>query len=442
MSNEISKTEPKAALITDKTPSSNPNGDNDGENQTNLTTPSLRKVVLAKEIGKKLVKFSVLPRVIVSLVLLYVVIGSFYFPYWWYAFLFRGGLFSARHWEWGLGYVTENLVWPAIVATILLALGYILSPDGWKTRIKSNFNSASSLAVRKKIRAVEVLLLLLLALSLLTLSSRSARDPARFFDDIEVRRLLAERTKDPAQDDWMRELLGPSSFLYLGKESIDSLYGQYEPDLIPTSVIEELKESNQIKGGVTLESFLTTEAGKEELRRRATEYKQTPKTPERKFKELLQYLLEKKFIRRYGSIQEWSPEVDELDQAINVLNTKYNISVDSKQVLSVRDRLLSQQMERLGNQLRDLKGLALVDGNWIVEKQADAFIFRRAFIENVTEPPICEIRIRKSELSESNRETIERLDGQPISLRIFGNALAGMTEASKVVHLNPIAIFQ
>ena len=438
MSNEQSPTSvgPSSAKDDSETSiSTEESKDNDPKEDSSLSGEIFGAINVKRIIG-----LSVFLRVLLMLLLLYVVIGSFFFPYWWYAFLMKGGIFRAKHWNWGLSWVYDNLVWPVVIIGGLLALAYFLSPESWKTQGKSYFASAASSGIRKKIRVIEILLVVLLVTSLLTLASRSARDPARFAEEDELNRLLADRPTVGPQENWVRELLKPTTFLYLAKESVDSLYGQYEPNMIPSSVIEELKESNQVKAGVKLETFLTTEAGKEELQRKMTEYKQTVKSHERKFKELLQFLLEKQYLKRYASIEESSPQVEELDNAIEIIRRKHSISVDAKQLMAVRDRLLSQRIDGLVKELTNLKGLALVDGRWKVEKQTDAFILRRPFIDNVTDPPVCEIKIRKSELSESNLETIDRSAGDLIQLRVFGNVPTGMGTA-RVVHLNPVAIF-
>ena len=125
-------------------------------------------------------------------------------------------------------------------------------------------------------RLIRLILVSSIIIGLFTLDSRIAEikrqehlELEEFVEGVRVMRL----TNSP--------LAGPTSFIFLSSQNIDSLYGQYEPELIPATIIDEMQKSNQLKAGIKLDEYLTTEVGKNELERRMTEYKRISKNSER-----------------------------------------------------------------------------------------------------------------------------------------------------------------
>lgn len=205
--------------------------------------------------------------------------------------------------------------------------------------------------------------------------------------------------------------------------------------------MEEVKSSREFKGQVGVEEFLKTESGKSDLQKRLTEYRQSPQSTERKTRDLLRYLLEKGAVKRYRNILNTSEEIKKLDESIEFLKSNYNLTVDSKQLTNVRDRLLRNEILRLIEELKALHGLILVEGDWLIDIQADAYLLRRPFFDNVTDPPVCEARIRKTDISPQNNDILESLKGQRMRLSLFGNVITGMSGDSKTVKVNSFALF-
>lgn len=378
----------------------------------------------------------------------FVLLGSLVFPDWWHTLLFERGLFSQRHLvnsgliplrDYGVGVVLA-----ALVAIVILV---IFHPDrlGLYRKLKSTW-SAIRYHTSQSIGAYAIAFLTFsLALSLITLPLRAPSD-----DDLPIRLRgnyirtaetldLLTVLKDKRQE--AQPLADPTAFIYLSKENVESLYGQFEPELVPASVIEEMKNSTELKGELNLQNFLKTEAGKNALQSKITEYRQAPKSAERKLKDLVHYQFENKNIKRYGNLRVQSEEIKELDQATQMLATKYNLVVDQNQLRPLRDRLLGQEMQRLVTELHDIRGLVMIEGDWAVEIQPDAYLFTRPFVENVTEPPMCETKIKKNELSSQYRDIIEGLKGSRMRLSVFGNVITGLSNGSRTVRLNPIAVF-
>jgi hypothetical protein len=177
------------------------------------------------------------------------------------------------------------------------------------------------------------------------------------------------------------------------------------------------------------------------LQRKLTEYHQTPKNNERKLKDLVKYLFDKKLIKRYRNLRIESEDIRSLDEATQLLTGKFNLQIDQKQLRLLRDRLLSQEMQRLLTELHQLRGMILVEGDWSIDIQPESYVFRRPFVENVTNPPLCEIKLRKNDISTQYKDIIEGLKGSPMRLSILGNVITGISGDSRIVLLNPIAVF-
>jgi hypothetical protein len=172
-----------------------------------------------------------------------------------------------------------------------------------------------------------------------------------------------------------------------------------------------------------------------------TEYKSHAKTSERKLKDLLDYLLATNFVKRYQDLQTTSEDIKKLDAAVILLSTQYGLVVDTGQLTKVRDQLLSQEILKLKIELKQLRGLVLIQGDWSVEAQQDAYIFKRAFVENVSDPLVCELKVKKTDISPENRVVIEDLKGKKIRASVFGNVIVGISEETRTVTVNPMAVF-
>jgi hypothetical protein len=203
---------------------------------------------------------------------------------------------------------------------------------------------------------------------------------------------------------------------------------------------EEIEQSTEISGGIH-SSFITTDAGQKELNKRITEYRATPKNSERKLKDLIRYLNDRTLLLMFRDVQPKSEELGRLDEATQLLSQRYGIGTDTEKLKIARDRLLAEELRFVENQLRDLRGLTLVEGEWSVESQPDAFILRHSFVENVSTSPVCEIKLPKKGVNTQYKDVLETTGNKTFRLTAFGNVLIGLTENSRTISLNPTAIF-
>src|SRR5258708_28224817 len=51
--------------------------------------------------------------------LLFLLVGSILYPWWWYEFIFKGKVFAVNHWGAGLSYIAKHYSLPALVIAIL-----------------------------------------------------------------------------------------------------------------------------------------------------------------------------------------------------------------------------------------------------------------------------------------------------------------------------------
>lgn len=386
-------------------------------------------------------QFRGVASIVLAFVLLYAIVGTLTHPAWWHGFLFEGGVFTSEYWNEGFGYVGSHYFVPFLLIMVLMVFVYLLISLSMRMKIASIWKSVKKAMSGRTGVYVHIMLIAALAIALWATRASSENERLMLMELAAARERTAKDSLDHLHNSDREPLTEPTSFLFLSKENIDSLYGQYEPDLIPSSIIEEIKKSRDFKGSVGIEDFLKSEAGKNELQSRLTEYRQSTKNTERKTKDLLRYLLEKSAVKRYKNIATTSDDIKKLDESIEFLKSNYDLSVDLKQLTIVRDRLLSKEIQRLMAELKDLHGLVLIEGDWIIETQSDVYSLRRPFVDNITDSPFSEAKIRKSDISAQNKEMIESLKGQRMRLSLFGNVITGMSGDSRTVRVNPFALF-
>jgi hypothetical protein len=328
---------------------------------------------------------------------------------------------------------------------VLLTLSRTSVPDWMLARTKSFWNSY---VVGTRFWLTAVVLVMISIPVVLLLYQSSSGDRAAIQQSNEITAQLAEsqarlqKSIDAMKPDEEKPPLSqPTTFVFLDKAVVDSLYGQYSPELIPALVTEELKKSTEIKAGANLEGYLSTEAGRQEFNSRITQFKQTDKNSERKLEELFRYLNQNSQLKSFTNTRPTSADLKALDDATQLLSHKYDLIVDKRKLTALRDRLLSNEKESLDTQLRTLHGLVLVQGDWLVESRQDAFVLRRPFMEDVTNAPVCEVTLKRDGVAERNREILERMGRNRMRLSVFGNVLVGTSSQSNTVLLSPIAVF-
>jgi len=384
---------------------------------------------------RRIAAFSVLA------ILVWCAVGVIVYPQWWYEFIFEGNFRNPEYWEQG-NYVAFlnafSYLFPIVLtAWIVLAFSRTQVPENLVS-----FNAKFKLWVSSKrgAAASASVLTIVFGLGLATSGLRSVESRqleaqiAKSRKDLEA---FQEKLKGPQEEPPLSE---PTSFSYIDPKEVDSLYGQYEPDLVPALVREKIETSAHLEAGASIEEYLKTNAGISKAKAVETELRETEKNPQRKLRDLLRFLYDQGKLKRYGH-QRWkSDELQKLEDATALLS-KYGVVADSKKLQSVRDRLLAEEVRRLGDELSVLHGLVLVEGDWVVDRLQDSYRFRAPVVEQISNPLYFEARVRSAELSSKTEDIIGNVNSRPIRLSVFGNVVAGASPQDRSVHIAPIAIF-
>jgi len=258
---------------------------------------------------------------------------------------------------------------------------------------------------------------------------------------------------------------------------IDSLYKQREGDLTIAKLTEENQESTGIKTEGQLRDFLKAGTEQSEVLRKVIEYQAIKKTPEQQLKDLIGYLFDKGELPTYGltatpryvpnyygfsnyGSQPYSrypadpyylsyptregPENERLDGAIQLIEN-YGLSVNPEKLERIRSRLLSKEIQNMESGLRTIQGEVLVVGNWLIESQDDFYVFRKSFIERVSDSPFCEFKLYKAAIIPESKSIISdaAISGKnnEIKLGIFGSVTSSLSDQSTKVSLDPIAVY-
>jgi hypothetical protein len=340
---------------------------------------------------------------------------------------------SFAYWQAGLiAFYNETLVptiYLIIAVLVLLYLAGFATPTSIRNLCVTGWSRATGSSWLKYVAGA---LVLLTAGSVFLLYRESVLTPEHI-DYSRIKLIAPVESASP--------LTEPTTFLYVDNAAIETLYGQYEPDLILASAKSAMEDSTEIKAGMSIENFLHTEIGRKVLAQKELEYKLIDKKPERKLKELLPYLYAKKLVHQFDNQLSSSDEVKNLDTAVGLFK-QHDISVDSRKLATVRDRLLSRQVDKLEEDLRQLQGLVLIQGDWIVQSVSDQYRFTRPFVDNISHSAIAEFQVSKAQFSKGHRKIIDSLGTRTLRLRLFGNVLTGLSNSTRAVTVNPTALFQ
>jgi len=364
-------------------------------------------------------------RVAVLCFLLFFLAGAQMFPEWWVTFLFHGGMFSADSWRAGIAWNFENLLAPLLVCAAALVLFWLSLRRSTKfaqlmAGTRRFFCGTGGNSIAGTLAALAFLSALSIAFNASSIAAN--QDLARF-----VKEQHPGNVAEPA-------LSQPALIVFMDRANIESLYSQYEPDLVPAIVKEEIGGTSQITAGLTLDGFLKTEAGKTELQKRETEYREHVKTADRKLKDLLRYLDDQKQLKRIVGFQGSSQEIKDLAQAVTTFK-KHGLPVNGPELARVRDGLLQADLGRFTDGLEKLDGLAVVEGDWTIREDAGFYVISQS-LADVSSPPICEVRIPAAALPAEYRET-----KATFHLTVFGAVLTRPSATSQTLRLRPIAIF-
>lgn len=340
-------------------------------------------------------------KVLILFGLLIIAAGAALDPYWWYRFLFQRQFDDSGLWTEAFTFLVYQWGWwimfSAAIIYAILILQRTTVPD---RLLEVTKNMWGTYGIGKRAWIPWLILILLFVAGIRTAPQRSTSEQhfAKIMADNDIQMKKSQEFINELNKKDKPPLAEPTMFLFLDAEVVASLYGQFEPELALAEVANESKATNTAKGDLTVDKVLTLSAGVEQDQKRSASYKATPKTNERKLKELINYLYDKHLVSRFGGLETQSDERRNLDQAINLLTSKYGVVLNNEKLRELRDRLFAQELANLEKRLTDLKGLVLIEGDWFVEVTPESYKLKRRFVENVTNPAICEVKLHKSSI--------------------------------------------
>jgi hypothetical protein len=365
-------------------------------------------------------------RLLVLSLSVVLLIGIFLYHEWWSGFLYGGGFRDLSWWIDGGVDALQQIAVGLVTLAALLALMHVLR--------LARLQEVRALLQRVigSPRAGDLITLLTLAIFVAIAITVGAMSEGFWPSPKSATGSFAMTVSDPA--------LTSTTFLYIDREAVEKLSGQYEPELVPELVVSEIKSSSDVKVGVSVEDYLKTEVGKTEFQRRLTQYKELAKTPERKLKDLLPYLAQKHLMERFWGTLSNPVEFSKLDVASATLRGQ-GIQVDERLLAAAREKLLAEQLHELEEKLRNLQGLVLIEGEWSVQGRGDRYVFMKPIVENVTHSSLAQFTVKRSDLTQGYEAMIEGSKGRTLHLRLFGNVLIGTADVPGTILIQPEGLF-
>jgi hypothetical protein len=379
-------------------------------------------------------------QIIILSLLVWSAVGIIVYPEWWYSLVYDSQYRSIDYWTSGNLIATYNVI--GYLFPSALIVWAILSFSGQQAHqrlVRANRRMALLVTNPLGYSVVVVLLIVafLIGLHFTGPRTQASRDIQASLEKSK-RDLEAIRAKiSPAE---VPPLTDPTSFTYIDPAEIESLYGQNEPELVPTLVKKRIEDSRKVDLSFGAGDSAKADVGSSELQAEEQELKATEKNPQRKLKDLIDFLYEQKKLKRYGLDRPLPDELKKLDDATALLSG-YGVIADEKNLRGVRDRLFAEELNRLETELSTIHGLVLVDGDWTVEKGTDGYTFRAPVIEHISSPLSFEFHLSDSEIQAKTKEIIEKFRSRRIRLSAFGNVIAGASSNDQNVHIMPIAVY-
>jgi hypothetical protein len=326
--------------------------------------------------------FTILTLILV-LSTVWCLVGSLWFPVWWYDAIFRGDLFDGSYLLYGINYLQNDqpglLVLLAIVLVVLIALAY------WKRALLERlFQPKRSLIVATCFGTI------ILIFAILNFTEHGQMFFRwRNFDAqgslAYSNALLDAVIEETGSNQAPREFTPPIVFRYLDDKALEGLYGEIEPALVEEERKVSTESGKKVEGKVKLgvESVASAEgsAGSDTKQELSSSFKRTSGSPERRALELINYCLKSRRLIYYSTSDAWYLDIsvrearqklfayhDEKPKHDPTLIAAGNSSDpvvtkepsdEAKAKQNRWDQILNEELEKLG-------GLVLVDGTFDV----------------------------------------------------------------------------
>jgi hypothetical protein len=239
------------------------------------------------------------------------------------------------------------------------------------------------------------------------------------------------------------------SFHYANKDEIKNMYNEYFKEPTIQKVISEQvsKKGSKIKGN--FHDVLSGEIGSNEIEKWISEIKLPDTSESGMFKRYQRETIKKEQVNICLEIIEAELFIiDEFDEQIKELNSKYKFDIDSQVVNTHRDKLREIACDKTIKKLENASGWVLIEGNFLIEKEGNDF-YKLSMKHPVSEllPTTssihitCSIPINKIESSFSGN--YNKSIGTSIPLNIYGKIWRPINLAQDIHELSitPLAVY-
>jgi hypothetical protein len=320
---------------------------------------------------------------VLALSTVWFLVGSLWFPLWWYDAIFRGDLFDRSYILYGIHYLQN--VQPGLLVLLAIALIVLIVVAQWKRLLlKRLFQPKRSLIVATSFG------LIILISAILNFREHGRRYMQwRSFDAQQSlaysNALLEAVIEETGENQAPREFTPPIAFRYLDGKALEGLYGEIEPALVEEERKVSTESRKKLEGSVKVgvESVASAEgsAGSDSKQELSSSFKRTSGSPERRALELINYCLKSRRLIYYSTSDAWyldisvrearqklgashneKPKNDSLKKPVGDSSDTVITKEPSDEAKAKQDRwnqLLSEELEKLG-------GLVLVDGTFEV----------------------------------------------------------------------------
>ena len=388
-----------------------------------------------------------------SILTIWVLVGSVWFPEWWYIAIWEGEAIHTSYLAYGFSFLLDQersrLFCIVLVAAIVTLYLYIK-----KTQFKTAIDRSCVPAI--------VICFALLTLDVIYLRQPRFRQEALLIESISRSSQAMMNIYKPQEPP---QILPPIDFFYIDDTHVNDVFGEMEPELIETqrtiSSKKEISGSAGLRVGPADMKGEITKEGQE-----SSKYERSESSAKRRCIEIMNFVLKNgsghyyTTAREYYGQQEWArvseagrkayqeaskgkldpskltplPSAEEM--LASIVATDANIEATARAQLAEptpEQRLAAMKQIASWNQgfRQEARGFVIVDGRFHITRNNDSVVFEEEFSP---QPDKIVFRFTLPSKFDSN---VFR-DG--FRMRVFGDVIQG-GENSSVLTIHPLAVF-
>jgi hypothetical protein len=367
----------------------------------------------------------------------WVIVGSLWFPEWWYAAIWRGDFLNRGYLAYGWSYLLDSDRWLLLCMLLIAAVAamYFYLRRGWFISIVDRV-APPSIIVFTALLAVD-------ALFLHQPKYENKADLMERMSTPEFQALLdGAWTAKPSPS----EIFPPVDFHYLDSTRVNGLYSEIEPDLIETE--RSISLSKKLAGSASVEAgaaSLKGEAAKET--EETSKFERSDASAERKCVLLMNFVLKNGTAHYFTTIRDFYGQ-RELSRVLEAGRIAYQEALkktdpttltlvppidESPGKLSPEQRLAVAKRIEAWNQAfrKEARGFVVVDGTFRIARTDNNIVFEEEF-----SPRPQYIAFRLTLPAKLDADVFR--DGA--RMRVFGDVIPSSNDMNTLT-IHPVAIF-